>query len=91
MAARQRGRRRMTWMAISTAVVATSLVVLDVGGCATGGTATTQPLSPSQEQDAALRDPMNYKPQNAPAIDNGDMFHLDVNGLKRDLNDVFNP
>jgi hypothetical protein len=52
---------------------------------------TTQPTSMSQRQDAALRDPFGYKPDTSRDISGGDIGHLDRDGLKRDLNNVFNP
>ena len=52
---------------------------------------TTQPTSMSQRQDAALRDPFGYKPDTGRDISGGDIGHLDRDGLKRDLNNVFNP
>jgi hypothetical protein len=80
----------MTWMVLSTAAAAAPAFVTGVGGCA-GDPATTQPTTTAERQDEALRDPMNYKPQ-VPGPDGADDFgHMDSNGLKKDLNDVFNP
>ena len=52
---------------------------------------TTQPSSMSQRQDAALRDPFGYKPDMNRDVSGGDIGHLDRDGLKKDLNNVFNP
>ena len=77
-------------MAVATAVAVAPVAVLNAGGCG-GGTPTTQPMTAAQRQDAALHDPMNYKPQVGGDDSGGDMTHLDSTGLKKDLNDVFNP
>ncbi len=52
---------------------------------------TTQPSSMSDRQDAAMRDPFNYKPDMSRDVSGGDIGHLDRDGLKKDLNNVFNP
>ena len=63
-----------------------------IPGCASDKKApTTQPSSMSQRQDAALRDPFGYKPDMNRDVSGGDMGHLDRDGLKKDLNNVFNP
>ena len=68
------------------------LVLAVLGGCADGGGGkpTTRPTTIRQRQDAALRDPMGYKQAVGPG-NNDDITHLDDAGLKKDLNDVFNP
>jgi hypothetical protein len=45
----------------------------------------------SQRQDAALRDPFGYKPDMSRDVSGGDIGKLDRDGLKKDLNNVFNP
>jgi hypothetical protein len=60
-------------------------------GCASDKKPTTQPSSMSQRQDQALRDPFGYKPDMSRDISGGDTGHLDRDGLKKDLNNVFNP
>ncbi len=72
-------------MAVATAAVVAPVVVINVGGC-NGGPATTQPTTPEQRQAAAIKDPMNYKPQFDAPPDVSDPA-----GFKKDLNDVFNP
>ena len=51
----------------------------------------TRPSSMRDRQDAALRDPFNYKPDMSRDVSGGDTGHLDRDGLKKDLNNVFNP
>ncbi len=79
-------------MAAATLAAAAPVAVLNAGGC-NSGPATTQPMTASQRQDAILKDPMGYKPQVGPDTAGGDggITHLDNDGLKKDLNDVFNP
>lgn len=63
-----------------------------LSGCASDKKApTTQPSSMHDRQDAALRDPFNYKPDMSRDVSGGDIGHLDRDGLKKDLNNVFNP
>ncbi|MGB7158647.1 MAG: hypothetical protein WBD40_11310 [Tepidisphaeraceae bacterium] len=52
---------------------------------------TTQPMSMHERQDAALRDPMNYKPDMSRDVSGGDIGNLDRDGLKKDLNNVLSP
>ena len=67
-------------------------LVAPIVGCASDKKApTTQPTSISQRQDAALRDPFGYKPDMSRDVSGGDIGHLDRDGLKKDLNNVFNP
>jgi hypothetical protein len=72
-------------MAVATAIVAAPVVVTNVGGC-TAEPATTQPSTPEERQAAAMKDPMNYKPQFETTPDVSD-----PSGFKKDVNDVFNP
>jgi hypothetical protein len=61
-------------------------------GCASSDKKpTTRPASMSQRQDEALRDPFGYKPDMSRDVSGGDIGHLDREGLKKDLNNVFNP
>ena len=60
-------------------------------GCASDKKPTTRPASMSQRQDEALRDPFGYKPDMSRDVSGGDIGHLDRDGLKKDLNNVFNP
>jgi hypothetical protein len=61
-------------------------------GCASSDKKpSTQPSSMSDRQDAALRDPFGYKPDMGRDVSGGDVGHYDRDGMKRDLNNVFNP
>ena len=61
-------------------------------GCASSDKKpSTQPSSMSERQDAALRDPFGYKPDMGRDVSGGDVGHYDRDGMKRDLNNVFNP
>ena len=75
----------MTWMAAATLATAAPVAVMNAGGC-NSTPATTQPTTPEQRQAAAMKDPMNYKPQFESSPDVSD-----PSGFKKDLNDVFNP
>ncbi len=66
--------------------------MLLVGGCASRAGSTTRPASSRQRQDAALRDPFNYKPEMGEQdISGGDVGHLDRGGMRRDMDHVLNP
>ena len=84
-------RRGPLWTVTAAAVAAVAGAVAG-GGC-NGGPASTKPADGDigRRQDAALRDPMGYKQPVGRISDDGDITHLDGSGLKRDLNDVFNP
>lgn len=60
-------------------------------GCASDKKQPTTRPSMSQRQDDALRDPFGYKPDMSRDVSGGDIGHLDRDGLKKDLNNVFNP
>ncbi len=64
-----------------------------MSGCASDKSRapTTQPSNIHERQDAAMRDPFNYKPDMSRDVSGGDIGHLDRDGLKKDLNNVFNP
>jgi len=87
---RAAGLRRplpISWFASVALCVAAVLA-----GCASDKKApSTQPSSMSERQDAALRDPFGYKPDMSRDVSGGDIGHLDRDGLKKDLNNVFNP
>ena len=74
-------------------VAAAALFATAAPGCASKDkkAPTTQPSSMQDRQDAALRDPFNYKPDMSRDVSGGDIGHLDRDGLKKDLNNVFNP
>src|SRR2546423_1704913 len=60
--------------------------------CAEKKPSTTQPSTMEERQEAAMKDPMNYKPQFGNGdISGGDIGHFDRDGLKKDWNDVLNP
>lgn len=63
-----------------------------LSGCASDKkNPATRPSSVSQRQDEALRDPFNYKPDINRDVSGGGISDLDRDGLKKDLNNVFNP
>ncbi len=62
-----------------------------MAGCAADKKPTTRPASMRERQDAALRDPFDYKPDMSRDVSGGDIGHLDREGLKKDLNNVLNP
>ena len=64
--------------------------VCHLGGCQSGPP-STQPTTPSERQDAALNDPMGYKPQFGHPIGDSDMTSFDKDGFNRDMHDVLNP
>jgi hypothetical protein len=69
-----------------------ALSVMAAAGCASDKKApSTQPTSMHDRQDAALRDPFNYKPDMSRDVSGGNIGDLDRDGLKKDLNNVFNP
>ena len=90
---RSAGSRRLLPISlIAGALVASVVSAIGGGGCASDKKpASTQPTSMSQRQDAALRDPFGYKPDMSRDVSGGDIGHLDRDGLKKDLNNVFNP
>ena len=74
-------------------IAAAALFATAATGCAAKDEKgpTTRPTSMHERQDAALRDPFNYKPDMSRDVSGGDTGHLDRDGLKKDLNNVFNP
>jgi hypothetical protein len=54
-----------------------------------------EPATLRQKQDQAVRDPINYKPDNENTqpydISGGGINNLDKGALKKDLHDVFDP
>jgi hypothetical protein len=61
-------------------------------GCGNRTQPTTRPSTLSDRSDKALADPFNYSPDfDRTNISGGDIEHLDKNGMKRDLDHVFNP
>ena len=82
---RSAGSRRL--LPISLMISALSAPIV---GCASDKKPTTRP-SMSNRQEEALRDPFGYKPDMNRDVSGGDIGHLDRDGLKKDLNNVFNP
>ena len=81
------GRRRL--LPISVVIGAPMLLL---ASCASDKKPpTTQPTNMRERQDAALRDPFNYKPDMSRDVSGGDIGNLDRDGLKKDLNNVLNP
>ena len=67
-------------------------LALLIGGCASSRTPTTRPANAAERQDAALRDPFDYKPDMGETdITGGDLGHLDGPGMRRDVDHVLNP
>lgn len=56
-------------------------------GCTTGS-ATTRPSRPDE---AALRDPADYKPNIDTDISGGDLGNLDRRAMRKDVDSVLNP
>lgn len=53
---------------------------------------TTRPMSFSQRQDQALRDPMGYHPDfSEDRISSGSIWDFDKKGFKKDMDSAFNP
>ena len=79
-------------MARATTILAVAVLLAAwlAPGCA-ASKPTTQPSTIEQRQDAALRDPANYKLPANPNGRDGGIGNLDGPGLNKDLNDVFNP
>ena len=63
-------------------------------GC-TYNSGSPEPTTLRQKQDQAVRDPINYKPDNENTqpydISGGGVNNLDKGALKKDLHDVFDP
>lgn len=67
------------------------LLALMLAGCTISDGPATRP-SARQRQEAALRDPMNYKVDvEQHDISGGPIHNLDKRGLKRDVDTVLNP
>lgn len=84
--------RRMKVLGVG-AVLAT--VMVWSAGCESSQP-TTRPLSVSERQDRALKDPMGYRPDFGEdrvngGVSGGGIGDLDKKGLERDLKSVFNP
>jgi hypothetical protein len=52
---------------------------------------TTQPVSASDRQDAAMRDPFGYKPDMSNDISGGEYNEYDKKAMRKDIDHVFNP
>jgi hypothetical protein len=74
-------------------LVAAPLLLMLVG-CSSNPGPTTRPMTAQERQEAALRDPMNYKIQDDDAsydISGGNISHFDKDAFKRDLDHVLSP
>jgi len=61
-------------------------------GCSDNNKPTTRPATVQDRQEDALRDPFGYSPYSEKNdISGGEIDELDKEGLKRDLDHVFNP
>jgi len=70
------------------AIAASPFVAARVPGCASTPP-STQPDTVEARQDAAMKDPFNYKPTFS--SDGGNTATFDHDGFKKDVNDVINP
>ncbi len=74
-----------------TRFVATLAAVIVLVGCAHRN-ATSRPVDAQDRQEAALRDPMEYRPDmREQDISGGNLGNLDRGGMKRDVDHVLNP
>ncbi len=75
------------------ACFAASLAPFFLAGC--GGNEkkpTTRPSTIRERQEAALKDPFNYSPnKDFPDVSGGGLGDFDKEGMKRDVDRVFNP
>jgi hypothetical protein len=64
-----------------------------IPGCASDKHPTTQPVTASDRQDAALRDPFGYSPDigSSDDISGGNINQYDRKAMRKDINDVLNP
>jgi hypothetical protein len=76
---------------ICGSICALPFALCPLPGCAGNGQPSTQPTTPQERQEAALRDPMGYKPPHNGDISGGDITSFDKDAFKRDVNDVLNP
>ena len=72
------------------------LACLLAGGCADTTGPTSRPMSATERQDQALRDPFGYGPKegsdsNMPNVTGGGTKDFDRKGFDRDVDRVLNP
>ncbi len=68
-----------------------SLAAIASVGC-DSTSATSRPLTFSERQDQAIKDPMNYKPDfSNDNVTSGGIGDFDQKGFNRDVQHVFNP
>jgi hypothetical protein len=77
-------------------VAAIAGCVLVMLACGCGGKSddqpTTRPAKLADRTDDALRDPFGYSPSfDRTDISGGDLDHMDGQGIRKDLDHVFNP
>jgi hypothetical protein len=69
-----------------------NLIALSLVGCASNRQgATTRPMTAAQRQDAALNDPFGYSPDFDSSDSHRGWDQYDREGMKKDLDHVFNP
>jgi hypothetical protein len=65
---------------------------MTIAGCASNQHgATTRPMTAAQRQDAALNDPFGYSPDFDSSDSHRGWDQYDREGMKKDLDHVFNP
>ena len=62
-----------------------------LAGCANHHGPTTRPMSASERSDKAMKDPFGYSPDFSDTESDDGIVKVDRKGLKRDLDNVFNP
>ena len=84
--ARLRRWRRLSFCVLSSAFCVSIACSSDDAG------PTTRPTSARERQDAALRDPFDYKPDfETRDVSGGGLHEFDNQGMKRDIDHVLNP
>jgi hypothetical protein len=69
-----------------------AIAVIAAAGCSSNNSATTQPSTVTDRQNAALDDPFGYSPGMKDAdISGGKVNEYDRNAMKKDLDHVLNP
>ncbi len=77
-------------MLLTLSICPLPFIICHLAGC-TASPPSTQPDSISDRQDAALKDPMGYKPQVGGDTSASDIGRFDKDGFNHDLHDVLNP
>lgn len=84
---------RYVFCASLTALAASAVlgICLASAGCADNNAATTQPTDPQARQQQALKDPMNYNPDDTDTVSGNNGNNLDKKAMQKDVNDFWNP